>query len=51
MTSDSWKRIPLWIIILILSCYILVTHADYAYMVKENALMKHEFIADVVGYN
>lgn len=51
MNNEAWKRIPLWIMILLLTGYIFVTHADYEYMVLENKLMKMHFIEDVVGYN
>lgn len=51
MNKEAWKRIPLWITIILLSGYIFVTQSDYNCMVRENKLMKQGFIEDVVGYN
>jgi hypothetical protein len=51
VTSEVWKRVVLWVVILILSSVIVIGWNDYWYMDTQMRLMKAEFIDDVVGYS
>ena len=50
MNNEAWKRVPLWIAILILSSVVFMGWKDYHYMDTQMRLMKQNFVEDVVGY-
>jgi len=49
--AEAWKRIPLWFAIFVLLSALYMGWRDYSYMSKQVALMEHNFIEDVVGYD
>jgi hypothetical protein len=51
VNNETWKRVSLWVVIVILSAIIMMGWKDYNYMDQQVRLMKHNFVADVVGYN
>jgi len=47
----DFGRIFLMILLILSLAFNYILKADHDWMANENALMKHQFIEDVVGYN